>query len=529
MKSRKFGVNSFYFFVVVFFIFLFMPILNVKAITITTSTETLTGDSSYKKVTNTGTFSIYNAESSYEKSSFSLYKIVDVFYNSSENALKYQFTSNFKTFISSGYVDAEFSNITIDRFMSLDIGDAKRVEYQGTSNVVSGGHISSSEFSRLMNCYATYIKVVSLAPDKGLTTRPSTQTLGYVENTSVPIGTYLALPTNLVSLDDRIPLFAVMADSVRLEKSGSTWNIINGLVRAKISSTLLEHTISKSYSGSFASSAIVGFDDEPEGKISFAVPTAPANTIVSATVTIEKVRGESGWVNFITSGFTIDNFTLTGGTIKYNNNSVGTISRNSSTGQATIKFTNIKTLPNFIEFKYHAENLNSSNSIVGNNSRAASLVLDDPYATGSNALKGSSSRSVSLTTYALQITGTPGAEFQVKNSSGSTRGTVVIQSNGLGELKGLANGTYTVTQTKAPNAYTLISGSHNVVVGSGGEAVSGKNGYYNLTLKNTVLAVLPYTGSIGTIIFTVLGSLLVIGSIVLIIHYKKFKNKKDIA
>ena len=60
-------------------------------------------------------------------------------------------------------------------------------------------------------------------------------------------------------------------------------------------------------------------------------------------------------------------------------------------------------------------------------------------------------------------------------------------------------------------------------MGVGGTQVSGKNGYYNITLKNTVPAVLPYTGSFGTIILTIIGTIFIVTSIVFLILYRKRK------
>ncbi len=138
----------------------------------------------------------------------------------------------------------------------------------------------------------------------------------------------------------------------------------------------------------------------------------------------------------------------------------------------------------------------------------------------------SGSDSSNIIIYALQITGTNGAEFKITDSSGVSKGTITIGSDGIGELKGLKSGTYTVTQTKAPAGYALISGSQTVKVGTGGTPVSGKDGYYNITMRNSILAILPFTGSMGTLIFTIIGTLLIISSIELIIRYKK-KNKEN--
>ena len=78
------------------------------------------------------------------------------------------------------------------------------------------------------------------------------------------------------------------------------------------------------------------------------------------------------------------------------------------------------------------------------------------------------------------------------------------------------------------NLAPVVPESKTLKVGNGGTEVSGKDGYYNITMTNTVLAVLPYTGSTGTIIFTIAGVLLTLISIIILIIYKKKKQKNEI-
>ena len=58
------------------------------------------------------------------------------------------------------------------------------------------------------------------------------------------------------------------------------------------------------------------------------------------------------------------------------------------------------------------------------------------------------------------------------------------------------------------------------------EEVPNKVGYYGITMLNTIPALLPFTGGVGTIIFTVSGVLITILAIVLVIVYKR--RKKDV-
>lgn len=520
----------------IFFLLTFMLIingnLNVKAVTITTNSETLSGNSSFKKVTNTGSFKIYpgtNDYGSYDKSNFGLYKIVDTYYNSSQNTINYQFTTNFQNFLNSNECYSEFKGLTIDPFLTLNIGDAIRASYEtySSSKVVMNGNLSSNKFAKLMSNYASYIRSNKISYD---TTAENTNNT-YAENKIVPVGTYLVLPYSVSSnYVGTLSVFAVMVDSVRLEPNGSSWDLKNGEIKAKATTSLLNHKISPTFSGTFLSNAIVGYDEKTTGKISFSIPTYPADStssINTAIITIEKVRGESGYISFVTPGFTIESFSPTGGTIKYNNAIAGNIKRNNSTGETIVTFENISELPNSIEFKYHAEALNSSNSVIGNNIRRATLEFSDPYISTPQGIFVRT-ESVTLITYALQITGTPGAVFQVKDSSGKNKGTVSISNDGIGELKGLASGTYTVTQLVAPAGYALMTDEKSVTVGTGSNTVPGKEGYYGLTWKNIVPAILPFTGRKGTILFTVIGVLLIIGSIAFIIIYKKKKQKEKL-
>ena len=112
--------------------------------------------------------------------------------------------------------------------------------------------------------------------------------------------------------------------------------------------------------------------------------------------------------------------------------------------------------------------------------------------------------SFKIFTYALQITGTTGARFTV-TKNGNSIGTVSIGSNGLGELKGIQAGTYTIEQTTAPPGYTKLPESKTLKVGNGGTEVSGKDGYYNIA-----------------------GVLLTLISIIILIIYKKKKQKNEI-
>ena len=118
-------------------------------------------------------------------------------------------------------------------------------------------------------------------------------------------------------------------------------------------------------------------------------------------------------------------------------------------------------------------------------------------------------------------------KVEVKNGS-RVVGNIIIGSDGTGSLHGIKQGDYTVKQTLAPSGYVLLTRTETVKVGPGGTQVSGKQGYYNVTMMNTIPAVLPFTGSVGNILFILFGFLLMITAIIFIIFYKKRYREKMI-
>ena len=126
--------------------------------------------------------------------------------------------------------------------------------------------------------------------------------------------------------------------------------------------------------------------------------------------------------------------------------------------------------------------------------------------------------------------GTAKAEYRVANAgeTGATT-TIITPANGKVEFRGLKNGEYTLTETKAPAGYNKLASAIGVKVNGQNDGTdtthatvtitynndnNGSN--YDQTASNGVIPVrnksgvtLPGTGGMGTIAFTVIGVLVI--------------------
>ena len=116
--------------------------------------------------------------------------------------------------------------------------------------------------------------------------------------------------------------------------------------------------------------------------------------------------------------------------------------------------------------------------------------------------------------------------YDANKASEYTGGEVVTEitttSSGVFNIKGLDTGSYTLVETTVPNGYVqaedvsiTVAADHSVASGTPNVTLISSTGLTN-NIVNYTGATLPTTGGIGTTIFYVLGSILVLGAVILL-------------
>lgn len=255
----------------------------------------------------------------------------------------------------------------------------------------------------------------------------------------------------------------------------------------------------------------------------------------------------------------------------------------STSNGLTITFDNIKSVTGVdkdskIIVRYTARlNENAEIGLLGNTNEVYLEFSNNPNKGGEGKTGTTPEDKVIVFTYELDTTKVDGqtqaklegAEFKLHNSSNKwvivdengkvtgwaeteENGSVLTSDeNGLFKVIGLDAGTYGLKETKAPTGYNLLANEISLEViattinnqawaGSADAALTAlqikigektengdmETGIVNATVENNAGATLPSTGGIGTTIFYVLGSVLVIAAAILLITRKRMSARK---
>ena len=472
--------------------FIFGIFFDVRALKVNSNVSG-TVDPNSKLVIDTSSYELDNIND------ISAYKIINVFYNSTSNVITYEFTSNFKAFLASNSI---YKNLTIDDYMQLTSNDT-------TST------ITNSTLDKLLSLYTTYVKTHSISPE-------------FSDDWMLILdaGVYLILPINTMDI------YAVMtANIVPFVNANGTWALNGGYSgNAKVTSV----SVSKSVSAIGTVSASYGFSDTFKYYIVGTVPSYPTNStnrVYTITDTLGSGISIVGVSNFvIKDGATTLTTNSNGTVVNASGNKVATISISGQNITVTFDVNYVTT--NNVTIMYDA-NINSS-AVLGSLGNLNSAVLkysNDPYGTGTvstTAVKTTVyTYGIELLAYDKSSTSTKlsGAVFEVYSDSGLTKkiGTITTGTDGVGTLHGVAEGTYYIKNTKASTGYG-ITNTTSMKVKITGSVAGSTAGYYKVEMPATKAATLPFTGGIGTIIYTIIGMMTIILSVVI---FRIYQNKNN--
>lgn len=99
---------------------------------------------------------------------------------------------------------------------------------------------------------------------------------------------------------------------------------------------------------------------------------------------------------------------------------------------------------------------------------------------------------------------------------------VTTDADGAASFGGLADGTYYLEETVAPEGYNLLSEAVTITIA--GDDADETTLLYTAKVANNTGIELPATGGIGTTIFYVLGGALVLGAVVLLVTRKRMSD-----
>ena len=450
--------------------------------------------------------------SNYE--TFEAHKILDVYYNSETNEMLYGFTSTFYDFLfNQGLgIDSEHP-FTVDDYFALTSGD-----------ITSGSTITASELDLLMSNYAAYIKQNSIT---GLNMAVSYQVASLIS----AAGAYLVLPTKT---DDRV--YAVMVGNIDMYASGTEWKVNDETIVAKTSNIDIRKILTD-MSGNYMGNAIIGRDFISKTEITAPIyPTNATNKKLALTEMLE-------------DGYTFGGLSTIGldaGGISYSNNN-GIFTDADGNIVATATFTEQVLTVEFNADYIYTPDINISYSVrLNENAKIGSKNIINVELTYSNDAYGTGATvktaSALIYTYGIQIykydyddnSPLSGAVFEVYNDKNLTDliGTITTDETGIGRFVGVEAGSIYLKEVKAPTGYKLmrdiITISELAPTAIEDEVeIEVPYGYRMAYIPNEKMGILPVTGGIGTVIYTIIGLITIAGSISFISIYKSKKNNEN--
>lgn len=503
---KRIKIKNTLFIIIIFMILPLISIMNVHALTFALGTTHGTVDPQSLIVTEKKKLIISNVP---EEDVLTAYKILDVYFNESSNSLTYEFTSDFKNYLSTSN---DYHNLTVDGYTKLTSGNAP-----------AGDTNSLSTLDKLASGYAAYVKEYSIS-GTDMTTNNTNKIA------SLSLGSYLITPKTTSKI------YAVMVGNLSLFEENGQWTSSDQTIIAKVNEPGI---ITKSLSGNKETDSFY-IGNEITYNITGSVPKYPTNATNKKYIIKDTMDNGLTFTGLnsvsITDGTKILNVNVNNGNVTDNaNNIVANITEN---GQV-------------ITFDFHLDYINSTEITIsykaklndsailggeGNKNQAKLIYANNPYTESTYESEESSTIAY---TYGIEIlkysetnknTVLENAIFDIYNDSSLTNkiGTMTTNADGLAQFKGIPEGIYYLKETKAPSGYRLLNKPVSINVANEGATVSPQNtGYYYQEISNSKNIILPFTGGMGTYAYTIVGLLIIIVAVMIFIIYRKKREEKD--
>ena len=432
------------------------------------------------------------------------YKVVDINYNAATNNLTYAWNSDFANY---------FAGTTIEQFSNL-------TDY-------------SDDLKTLLAGLPEYINVNNIAPVNSITAPEN----GVVTFAGLAIGEYFILPTTSTSV------YQLMLQKLEPTVTNNTYMIDDSTFTAKHE----EVTISKA-----ADKTSVTKGENVNYTVTVDIPTYGADAADKSfsvsdllpdglTLNISSIKVQIDGADVDMSTYTLDTTETAGYTFKISVSNDNYSSWSANAGKQLI-------------ITYTAQ-LNSDDTTAVNVKETNTATFDYsyyPYVANSHKTQSSTAN---VTTFAIQIDKyqenddtkkLEGAVFDLYRTaySGETEtDTIPLTSKkGIRLESGLetdengsalfakyeANGSkydYYLVETKAPSGYNILGEA--IKINFSDDVVAATNGIFTVKVPNSSGIQLPITGGTGTVVFSVIGIILMIAAVAMLVIYKKrARNKK---
>ncbi len=457
------------------------------------------------------------------------YKVLDAYYDKDSNQISYQFTDNFKNFLTSEFATnggKDFSSLTVDEYVNYGAEDA-----------------NTSDFELLVAQFSKYVKANAASITDGVTLTVSSD--GTSASATVKVGSYLVLPTTTMKI------FTAMVGNAEIVAEGGEWVLKPAEIVVKAttigesfddSETTSGKTKSILNKGLASASVVVGSDYNYF--ISTALPKYPTNASNTTFIITETLADTIDFAGVDTmdiydGGMADEANKLTNDNGTFKNSAGLTVASVTVDGKKIV----ISFNPNnaggsqLVDIVYKARLNNNANNNYGKSNDSSSVLTYavDPYSTSEGANRTTGASTAQAYTYGIKVknvkkgTDSPnlsGANFEVYDSNQKKiDGTFTAGEDGLLNFStGLAAGEYTLKQITAPAGYTIAAPVTFTLSISDSDNYDTETGYYSITVANTEAGLLPATGGLGTILYTLIGLFIITFSATAVVYYRKKKN-----